>query len=361
MSEENPRSEHGAADGGRTSSPSAYEHTISVVIPVYRGEHTLTAVVAELARFTSSQLTRRRRWYRVSEVILVHDAGPDRSDVVIHRLAGEHSFVHPVWLSRNFGQHAATLAGMSSSGSDWIVTLDEDGQFNPADIPRMLDLALDTHAQLVYGRPTNSPPHSGARNAASSLAKFLAVKVLSDGSLRRFSSFRLVLGEVGRGVAAYVGEGVYLDVALTWVLDRVEECPVEFRDEHEHRSGYSFRKLLSHFWHLVLTSGTRPLRLVSIAGGLIAIAGLIVALVLAFRRLVLNDINIQGWTSVVVLLLLIGGAILFSLGVIAEYVGSAARMSMGKPLYLITSDPSTGPLWRDATQDQQETQEVAVE
>jgi polyisoprenyl-phosphate glycosyltransferase len=333
------------------------EHTISIVIPVYRGEDTLTGVVEEVAELTKSKLTPHGRWYRISEVVLVHDAGPDRSDVVIRRLVGEHSFVHPVWLSRNFGQHAATLAGMSSTGSDWIVTLDEDGQFNPADIPEMLDVALDRRAQLVYGTPTNPPPHGAARNAASSVAKFLAVKVLSDGSLHRFTSFRLLLGEVGRGVAAYVGEGVYLDVALTWVLDRVTECPVEFRDEHGHRSGYSFRKLTSHFWQLVLTAGTRPLRIVSVAGGLTATGGLIVAVILAFQRL-LNDTKIQGWTSVVVLLLLIGGAILFSLGIIAEYVGAAVRMTMGKPLYLITSDPSTGPLFRD---DTQQTGEVTVD
>jgi undecaprenyl-phosphate 4-deoxy-4-formamido-L-arabinose transferase len=340
---------------------STSEHTISVVIPVYRGEHTLTAVVEELVDLTKSQLTRGARWYRISEVILVHDAGPDRSDEVIRRLVDEHSVVHPVWLSRNFGQHAATLAGMSSTGSDWIVTLDEDGQFNPADIGEMLDVALDRRAQLVYGSPTNPPPHGPARNLASRVVKFLAVKVLSDGSLTRFSSFRLLLGEIGRGVAAYVGAGVYLDVALTWVFDRVAECPVEFRDEHEHISGYSFRRLLSHFWQLVLTAGTRPLRLVSLAGGLTAIGGLITALVLSFRRLILNDTKIQGWTSVVVLLLLIGGAILFSLGVIAEYVGAAVRMSMGKPLYLITTDPSTGPLLRDATQEKQESPEVTVE
>jgi undecaprenyl-phosphate 4-deoxy-4-formamido-L-arabinose transferase len=94
---------------------------------------------------------------------------------------------------------------------------------------------------------------------------------------------------------------------------------------------------------------------VSAVGGLTAIGGLIVAVVLAFRRLVLNDTRIQGWTSVVVLVLLIGGAILFSLGIIAEYVGAAVRMSMGKPLYLITTDPSTGPLMRDATEETQET------
>ena len=361
MSEETPRSDQGTFQGVRTTSPTTYEHTISIVIPVYRGEHTLTPVVEELVQLTKSQSTPRGRSYRISEVILVHDAGPDRSDMVIRQLVDEYSFVHPIWLSRNFGQHAATLAGISSTGSDWIVTLDEDGEFNPLGIGAMLDVALDRRAQLVYGSPVDPPPHGAVRNAASNVAKFLAVKVLTDGSLTRFSSFRLLLGEVGRGVAAYVGAGVYLDVALMWVFDRVAECPVQFRAELGRKSGYSLRRLFSHFWQLVLTAGTRPLRLVSLAGGLTAFGGLVVAVVLAFRRLILDDTRIQGWTSVVVLLLLIGGAILFSLGVIAEYVGAAVRMSMGKPLYLIISDPSSGPLSHDATKEAQATQGVSVD
>jgi glycosyltransferase involved in cell wall biosynthesis len=337
------------ADGAK---PDA-EHTISVVIPVYHGEHTLTAVVKELAGFVSPYRTPEGRCCRVAEVVLVHDAAPDRSDVVIRRLAGEYPFVQAIWLSRNFGQHAATLAGMSSTGSDWIVTLDEDGQFDPGDIGAMLDVALDRRAQLVYGSPINPPPHGVVRNAASNLTKVLAVKVLSGGHLERFSSFRLMMGEVGRGVAAYVGPGVYLDVALTWVFGRTAVCPVTFRDEGDHRSGYSFRRLLSHFWQLVITAGTRPLRLVSLVGGLTALGGLLAAVVLVIRR-VSNDITVQGWTSVMVVCLLLGGAILFSLGVIAEYVGAAVRMAMGKPLYLITSDPSDGPLNRDLPLQEQE-------
>ncbi len=321
-------------------------HTISVVIPVYRGEATLPAVVEELLGLVEVQRTTGGRQFRVAEVVLVYDNGPDRSDDVIRSLASSSAVVRPVWLSRNFGQHAATLAGMASSASDWIVTVDEDGQFDPADIQRMLDIAIDEQAQLVYGTPTNAPPHGLVRNSASRFAKFLAMRVLSGSRLERFTSFRLVLGELGRSVAAYVGPGVYLDVALSWVVGRTSACPVEFRDEGGRRSGYSFRTLLSHFWQLVLTAGTRPLRLVSLLGGVTALGGLVLATVLIIARLT-SEVSVEGWTSVVVVTLLIGGAILFALGVIAEYVGVVVRMALGKPLYLMTSDPAEGPLQRD--------------
>jgi len=183
-------------------------HTISIVVPVYRGEATLDALIAEIKPLTEGCSTPNGVAMRVAEVVLVHDNGPDASDEVIRRLAEEIPFVRPVWLSRNFGQHAATIAGMSSTGSEWIATIDEDGQFDPLDIGKLLDVALSEGAQLVYGKSTNPPPHGAFRNACSSTAKAVANKVLTDGRIAEFTSFRLMLGEIGRGVAAYVGPGV---------------------------------------------------------------------------------------------------------------------------------------------------------
>ena len=155
----------------------------------------------------------------------------------------------------------------------------------------------------------------------------------------------------------YMGPGVYLDVALTWVFGRIETCPTTFRAEYQRPSGYSYRSLLSHFWQLVISAGTRPLRLVSFVGATVTVGGVVLALVIILRQL-LGEVSVQGYTSLIVVILLIGGAILFSLGIIAEYVGAAVRMAMGKPLYLITSDPQVGPLHRD---ERSETEQIAVE
>ena len=194
-------------------------HTVSVVIPVYQGERTLPDLVKELTAFGQDARTADGHDFEISEVLLVFDHGPDGSAAVVRRLAEEHAIVRPIWLSRNFGQHAATLAGMASSGGDWIVTLDEDGQHDPADLPRMLDMAMAEQTPLVYAEPTNPPPHGVIRNTASKAAKWLFVRVLSGGDARSFESYRLILGELGRSVAAYAGSGVYLDVAIGWVAD----------------------------------------------------------------------------------------------------------------------------------------------
>lgn len=323
-------------------------HRVSVVVPVYQGEQTLPGLVAEVAALAEPTATPDGHLVQVTEMLLVFDHGPDGSADVIRKLAATHPFVRPVWLSRNFGQHAATLAGMASSGGDWIVTLDEDGQHDPRDLLGFVDVALREQVPVVYAQPTNPPPHGAFRNASSRLAKWFFGTVLGGGSVPAFQSFRLVAGEIGRSVAAYAGAGVYLDVAMTWVAGNSALCPVRLREEGPRPSGYSFRRLLSHFWRLVLSSGTRGLRMVSILGVLFGVLGVLVALYVVWAR-VSGDAVPQGWTSVTVAVLLGTGAILFSLGVIAEYIGVAVNMAMGKPLYLIVSDPADGPLGRGRT------------
>jgi undecaprenyl-phosphate 4-deoxy-4-formamido-L-arabinose transferase len=320
-----------------------YVHQISVVIPVYQGEHTLGSVIAELEPLTAEFRTPQGRLARVAEVVLAHDRGPDRSDRVIRELAASHSWVAPVWLSRNFGQHAATLAGMASSGGEWIVTMDEDGQHDPADIGSLLDAALESQADLVYGSPINRPPHGLLRNSASRFSKKALETVFGGGRASHFNSFRLVLGEIGRSVAAYAGTGVYLDVALGWIAARVATAPVTLRQEGDRRSGYSYRRLFGHFWRMVLTSGTRGLRLVTLTGGIVFAAGLIYTAYLAISRLT-GVVEEPGWTSLMVVLLLSTGIILVSLGIIAEYLGVAVSTALGKPAYLLVRDPATGPL-----------------
>lgn len=320
------------------------------MVPVYRGAATLPALIAEIAPLTRGFTSPEGNPALVSEVLLVHDHGPDRSDVVMRDLRDTYSFVKPVWLSRNFGQHAATLAGMASSGGDWIATIDEDGQYDPGQIGRLLDAALGAGATVVYAQPTNAAPHSAFRNFTSSASKRVVDTMTGSKAARSYHSFRLILGEVGRSLAAYAGSGVYLDAALGWVAGDVVMSPVELRAEGDRPSGYHFRSLLSHFWRLVLTSGTRGLRAVSVTGLVIAVFGVLLAVAVVINRLSGGSWP-PGWASLMVAILVLGGIILVFLGIVAEYLGVAVNQAMGKPAYLIVSDPADGPLGRKRAGD----------
>ncbi|MBF4578830.1 glycosyltransferase [Frigoribacterium sp. VKM Ac-2530] len=322
-------------------------HQISVVVPVYQGSSTLSGVLDEIAPLFVEQRSRDGHAYVVAEVVLVFDNGPDGSDVVMRGLAAAHPQVRLVWLSRNYGQHAATLAGMASSGGEWVVTLDEDGQHDPRFIPDMLDTAMREQAALVYSRAVNTAPHGFARNLASRASKRIISGVSSDPNVTVYQSYRLVLGDVARAVSAYAGTGVYLDVALGWITARVAQCDVVLREEGGRASGYSPRKLLSHFWRMFLTSGTKGLRLVSVVGALLAAVGAVFAVFVLIARLF--DLIVEpGWASLMIVLLVASGAVLFFLGIVAEYIGVAVNSAMGRPAYVILGDVAAGPLGRPA-------------
>lgn len=312
---------------------------VSVIIPVYQGERTLPTLVDEIESLTKVQSTPDGRAYTVCEVILVHDCGPDRSDLTMEVLAEKYPFVQLVWLSKNYGQHAASMAGMASATGDWVITLDEDGQQDPSDIGRLLDTALSESLQLVYAQPTNLPNHGWLRNALSRTAKAITVKLLNNSPMGRFNSYRLIDGEIARTLAAYCGNGVYLDVGLYWMVSRIGHCPLQLRIEMDRPSGYSYAKLFGHFWNLILTTGTRPLRLITIMGFFSLILSIVITAYALYGKFIL-DVPVQGWASLLIVVAFFSGTTLMSLGVIAEYLAVTTGIAMGKPLYVVSTKPT---------------------
>ncbi|MFI5782350.1 glycosyltransferase [Nocardia sp. NPDC051570] len=318
-------------------------HAVSVVVPVYRGEQTIAGLVRELSELTRPTTTADGNTFAVEEIVLVHDHGPDRSDVVLQRLDREYERVRVVWLSRNYGQDAATIAGMAAARGEWIVTMDEDGQHDPGFLGSFLDTALAQRADLVYSKPSNTRPHGFLRNLTSRGAKLVLASLFAFPDSTRFESYRLIRGPIGRQLAEVASNGVYLDVALTWVVDNTAQAPVVLRDEGREESGYNYRSLFSLFWKMVLCSGTRGLRLVSMFGVTLALAGLVVAGIIVWQKIFGHGDNPEGWASTIVVLLVVSGAILFSLGLIAEYLGVALHVLVGKPLYLTVDSPTPRP------------------
>jgi len=314
--------------------------TVSIVIPVYKGEATLSPLVHEIEPLTTPTATPHGRRFQVSEVVLVCDGAVDGSPAVMEQLGRQFPFIRLVWLARNFGQHAATLAGAASTTSEWVVTMDEDGDHDPSDIGRFLDRATETGSQLVYGLPTNTPPHGVTRNIFSALTKRIFVRLLlGNAAISHFHSFRLIEGEIARSLAAYCGYKVYLDVALSWVVARRAHCAIMLRHPPERSSGYNMSRLFSHFWRLVLTSGTRPLRIVSLLGLGTMLFGVAVTVYVLWNYFA-GNVPIPGYTSLIMLLCVFSGSMLFSLGIIAEYIGVALSVAMGRPLYVVVSKPA---------------------
>jgi glycosyltransferase involved in cell wall biosynthesis len=317
--------------------------TVSVVVPVYLAGPALVATVDEVLGAAASFDVGPQVRFELDELILVVDnpglAVEDRN--AVQALEQRDPRIRTIWLTRNFGQHAATVAGIVSTNGDWVVTMDEDGQHDPVQIPRMARTAAAENTPLVYARPTNPPPHGVLRNVASAVAKMI-FRLLS-GAREGFHSFRLMEGSIARSACAYIGESVYLDVAMRWSFGEPASCPMRMRDELAH-SSYRLRQLLSHFWRMVLSTGTRPLRLIAFGGVLVALVGIAAAVFVIEQRLT-GAFHAPGWASVMVVLLILDGGLLITLAVVAEYVGFAVRNSIGKPLYVKAENADARALW----------------
>ena len=313
--------------------------TVTIVIPVYQGQISLPQLVEEIAELRPGQPEADHLPFVLDELILVHDVGPDGSAELLSELAKGHDWISVVWLTRNFGQHPATVAGIASSSADWIVTMDEDGLHDPATIVTLFERAMADGADLVYGQPAQRRPHPWYRNATSRLASVLFRMLVGKDGATTFASFRLLDGPMTRGLVAYCGHGVYLDVALLWVMSVVSQQPVPYREEirgADQRSGYSFRTLLSHFRRLVLTSGTRPLRFVAFVGLLASMTGAVLGAVVIGLHLGGSDAT-QGWASTMITIVFFSGLIMMALGVVAEYLSVAVTMAAGRPMYMTTT------------------------
>ncbi len=318
--------------------------TLSVVIPVYRAGEGLALVVRELLAVADTYAVADRVRLDLDEIVLVCDnPSLDRDERRrLRELEDLDTRVRTIWLVRNFGQHPATIAGIVSTNGDWIVTMDEDGQHDPRHIPAMLLATAAAGATLTYARPSNPPPHGRLRNLASRTAKGLFRRLSGAGV--DFNSFRLLEGSVARSACAYVGESVYLDVALRWSCGDAAICPVPMRSEQHGESSYTLRTLATHFWRMVVSTGTRPLRAIAFGGVLVALIGLVIAVVVIQRRLS-GAFPTPGWTSVMVALLILMGGLFTSLAVVAEYVGFAVRNTIGKPLYVTADHVDSRVLW----------------
>ena len=316
--------------------------SLSIVIPVYRAGAALESTVREVLEVCGDVSPTPGVRIALDELILVCDNPGLPVEALDHlaRLADLDERVRVVWLSRNFGQHPATVAGIVSTNGDWVVTMDEDGQHDPAFIQEMLATAGRNRTPLVYAEPTNTRPHGAMRNAASWLSGRVARSV--SGVPVRFNSFRLLEGSLARSACAYAGENVFLDVSLSWTCGPPSACPVQLRQESA-PSAYNYRRLLSHFWRMIVSSGTRPLRFIAAAGVVIALTGLVVGAWLIVER-IRGDIPVPGWTSVVIALLVLLGGLYVAVAVVAEYVGQAVRNTVGRPVYVRVDPPEARAL-----------------
>lgn len=312
--------------------------SIGLVVPVYAGESHLERLVARISAIRSG-LEEARAIVRIEELILVDDGAIDGSPELIDRLAAQHPWIVALHMSRNFGQHAATVAGIMHSAADWIATLDEDLQHPPEQILALLGHAVGQGADVVYAKPKAAVHGTASRDFTSRTFKRAMSLLTGDPNLPNYNSFRMIRGPIARAAASVVGHDTYFDVCLSWFTLRTTTLPMVLTDERfqkEGRSGYTFAALVRHAGRMLLSSHLRVLRWAFVTGLTVVSLSAIAAIGLLVARLAAPEtIHVPGWTSLALMITFFGGLNIFLVGILLQYVATLVLRAHGKPSYFL--------------------------
>ncbi|HET9589804.1 MAG TPA: glycosyltransferase family 2 protein [Anaerolineales bacterium] len=295
---------------------------LSIVIPVYRGEMFIEPLVLRIRE----ALPKFAEQY---EVILVNDGSPDDSWAVIERLARECSWVRGIYLRRNYGQHNATLCGLREARYEVTVTMDQDLQHPPEEIPALL-AKLEEGYDVVYGSPKQLP-QGFIRNLLTANIKRILASVMGVPSVRNISAFRAFRTDLRDSFKNFQSPTLTLDVLLSWGTVRFTSVPVNI--EQGNHSNYSFAALVRVAILILTGYSTMPLRLASWIGFIMTLFGLGVFAYVLFIYFTAG--SLPGFPFLASIISLFSGAQLFALGIFGEYLARMFDRSMDRPPYVI--------------------------
>jgi len=305
---------------------------LSVVVPVYNSRDTLVQLCGRLETVLASIAERH-------ELILVNDGSSDGSWDVVMMLSERYPWVRGLDLMRNYGQHNALLCGIREAKHEVIVTLDDDLQHPPEEIPVLIARLLEGY-DVVYGTPL-SHPHSLGRNLASRLTKFALQSAMGAQTAGQVSAFRVLRRSVCSAFAKYSNTFVSIDVLLTWGTQRFSAVAVRHDPRLSGVSHYTFAKLVRHALNMITGYSTLPLQLASMIGFGFTIFGIGV-LFYVLGRYFLEGGSIAGFPFLASIIAIFSGAQLFALGIMGEYLARIHTRTLDRPSYMLRQAAENG-------------------
>lgn len=323
------------------SSPQQPQPSLSILVPVYRSALILPDLVARI----ESALAGYEK-----ELILINDGSPDHSAEVVRELAASHPWIRGISLMRNYGQHNALLCGIRAARNDVIVTMDDDLQHPPEEVPKLLE-KLAEGFDVVYGTP-HQEQHGLWRDMASQVTKIALQSSMGVSTARKVSAFRVFRREVRRAFAGYQGPYVAIDVLLTWASVRFAAVTVRHDPRASGVSNYTFRKLVVHAVNMMTGFSILPLQLASLIGFTFTFFGIAALAYVLIRYIILGG-SVPGFPFLASMIAIFSGAQLFALGIIGEYLARMHFRMMDRPPYAVrddTGDPESADRGGDRVQ-----------
>jgi glycosyltransferase involved in cell wall biosynthesis len=298
---------------------------ISVVVPVYNGSMALPILVKELESVLSNCASR-------FELILVNDASPDQSWQSITTLSKKYVWIRGINLMRNVGQHNALLCGIRAAKYGIVVTIDDDLQNPPAEIPRLLE-KLNEGFDVVYGVPEQEQ-HGLLRDLASKITKLVLQNAMGAEIAQNISAFRAFRTQVREAFQHFRGPFVSVDVLLTWGTTRFGAIRVRYESRRHGVSGYTWRALIAHALNMMTGFSVLPLQIASLVGFTFTVFGLL-ALAFVIGGYLIHGNPVPGFPFLASIIAIFSGAQLFALGIIGEYLARMHFRTMDRPAYTV--------------------------
>jgi len=300
---------------------------VSFVIPCYCSSNTISDVVLEINETMKSQ----KDSYNY-EIILVNDCSPDNTFEVIKALSVENTNIIGVNMAKNFGQHAALMAGYHYASGDIVVSLDDDGQ-TPADEAFKLIEKIEEGYDVVYAK-YDDKQHSGFRNLGSKANSIMTEIMLGKPKDLYISSYFAARKYIVDEIKKYQGSFPYVIGLVLRSTKNITNVSVVHRERSVGTSGYTFSKLMSLWINGFTSFSVKPLRIASYVGTVSAIIGVLYLIWVVIKQIV-NHSAPAGWSTLIGIVLLLGGLILVILGLIGEYVGRIYMCINNSPQYVV--------------------------
>jgi undecaprenyl-phosphate 4-deoxy-4-formamido-L-arabinose transferase len=295
------------------------------VIPVYRAAESLP----ELHRRLTAVLDGHPGGF---EMVFVEDCGGDHSWEVIKTLAAADPRVQGFHMSRNYGQHNALLCGIRAARGKIIITMDDDLQHPPEELPKLLKKLAEGY-DVVYGTPQQEQ-HGFLRDLASRITKLALQNAMGAETARKASALRVFRTELRDAFMDYRSPSISIDVLLTWATTRFSALSVRHELRKYGQSAYTVRKLINHAVNMMTGFSTLPLQMASVMGFVFSFFGFIVLAYVLMRYLILGG-SVPGFPFLASIVTIFSGVQLFALGVIGEYLARMHFRTMDRPPYLI--------------------------
>ena len=300
---------------------------ISFVIPCYRSALTIGKVVEEVEK-SMAELSNRYSY----EMILVNDYPEDETFEVIKKLAEEKEYITGINLARNFGQHAALMAGFQYCSGDITVCLDDDGQTPADEVWKLLD-KLEEGYDAVYAKYSHKQ-HSAFRNFGSRVNELMARFMLGKPKELYVSSYFAAKKFVIKEMIKYRNPYPYVIGLVLRTTKSIANVEVHHREREIGTSGYTLGKLFGLWFNGFTAFSIKPLRIATACGALCALAGFLYGIYTIVKKFI-NPIAPMGWSSTMAAIMFIGGMMMLMLGMVGEYIGRIYISLNDAPQYVI--------------------------